>query len=192
MLDKLNQMLLHMKNVNRLFLVVVMVVMTPGLIHAQQLPGLDPSPADIAYLRQNGRRTAPIVRVVYGRPQKKGRTMLGGTEAFGKVWRTGANETTEIRLLKEVTFGDKVIPAGTYSLYTIPDKTEWTIIFNSKLDTWGAFEYDETKDVARFKVPAGTSDADVEAFTITFDGANGTATMILAWEKTLVKIPVKF
>ena len=192
MLDKLNQMLLHMKNVNRLFLVVVMVVMTSGLIHAQQLPGLDPSPADIAYLRQNGRRTAPIVRVVYGRPQKKGRTMLGGTEAFGKVWRTGANETTEIRLLKEVTFGDKVIPAGTYSLYTIPDKTEWTIIFNSKLDTWGAFEYDETKDVARFKVPAGTSEADVEAFTITFDGANGTATMILAWEKTLVKIPVKF
>lgn len=159
---------------------------------AQKLPELDKSPADIAYLRQNGRRTAPIVRVVYGRPLKKGRTMLGETEAYGKVWRTGANETTEIKLFKDVTFGDKVIPAGTYSLYTIPDKTEWTIIFNSKLDTWGAYEYDETKDVVRFKVPAGKTESEVEAFTITFDGGNGEATMLMAWEGTLIKIPVKF
>jgi hypothetical protein len=118
--------------------------------------------------------------------------MLGETEPFGKVWRTGANETTEIKLFKDVTFAGKVIPAGTYSLYTIPDKTEWTIIFNSKLDTWGAYEYDETKDVVRFKVPAGKTESEVEAFTIAFDGGNGEATMIMAWENTLIKIPVKF
>ena len=159
---------------------------------AQTLPALDQSPADIVYLRQNGRRTAPIVRVVYGRPQKKSRTMLGGVEPYGKVWRTGANETTEIKLFKDVTFGDKVIPAGTYSLYTIPDKSEWTIIFNSKLDTWGAFEYDESKDVVRFKAAATNSDKEVEAFSIAFEGANGVATMFLAWETTIVKIPVKF
>lgn len=176
------------------FIVLVVALMTgfSDLILAQKLPGLDPSPADIVYLRQNGRGTAPVVKVVYGRPQKKGRTMLGETEKFGTVWRTGANETTEIKLYKDVTFGDKVIPAGTYSLYSIPDKTEWTIIFNSKLDTWGAYEYDQTKDVARFKVPAGKSDSEVEAFTIAFEGGNGTATMALAWENTLVKIPVKF
>jgi len=159
---------------------------------AQTLPALDPSPVDIAYLRQNGKRTAPIVRVVYGRPQKKSRTMLGGVEPYGKLWRTGANETTEIKLFKDVTFGDKIIPAGTYSLYTIPDKNEWTIIFNSKLDTWGAFEYDESKDVVRFKIPALNSDKEIEVFSIAFEGANGTATMFLAWETTIVKIPVHF
>jgi hypothetical protein len=60
------------------------------------------------------------------------------------------------------------------------------------LDTWGAYEYDETKDVVRFTVPAGKTDAEVEAFTIAFEGGNGTGVMLLAWETTLVKIPVKF
>lgn len=160
--------------------------------NAQELPGLDASPADIAYLRENGRRSAPVAKVVYGRPLKKGRTMLGGTEKYGSVWRTGANETTEIKLFKPVTFGDKQLPAGTYSLYSIPGKDEWTIIFNSKLDTWGHYEYDESKDVARIKVPAGKTDKEVEAFTIDFQGGNGNATMTLAWENTLVKVPVKF
>ena len=159
---------------------------------AQDLPGLDPSPADIAYLRENGRRSAPVAKVIYGRPLKKGRTMLGGVEKYGAVWRTGANETTEIKLFKPVTFGDKQLPVGTYSLYTIPNKDEWTIIFNSKLDTWGHYEYDESKDVARIKVPAGKTDKEVEAFTINFEGGNGNATMVLAWENTLVRIPVKF
>lgn len=159
---------------------------------AQTLPGLDASPADIAYLRQNGRRTEAIAKVVYGRPAKKGRTMLGDKEPYGKVWRTGANETTEITLFKDVTFGDKKLGPGTYSLYTIPDKDKWIIIFNSKLNTWGAFEYEESKDVLRIEVPVGKTESEVEAFTITFDGANGTATMLMAWENVLVKVPVKW
>jgi hypothetical protein len=178
----------------RMNLLLMAVFIFAGLmsVNAQKAPGLDPSPADISYLRENGRGTAPVAKVVYGRPSKKGRTMLGGVEKYGKVWRTGANETTEIRLYKPVTFGDKQIAAGTYSLYTIPDKDEWTIIFNSKLDTWGHYEYDESKDVARIKVPAGKSEAEVEAFTIWFDGGNGSGNMNLAWENTHVKVPVKF
>ncbi|MGC4022177.1 MAG: DUF2911 domain-containing protein [Cyclobacteriaceae bacterium] len=180
-----------MKSVSSVFMLAA-ILLVSEFATAQKLPALDPSPADIVYLRQNGRGTAPVVKVTYGRPQKKGRTMLGGTEPLGKVWRTGANETTEIKLYKDVTFGDKLIPAGTYSLYSIPDKDEWTIIFNSKLDTWGAYEYDESKDVARFKVASGKSESEVEAFTIAFDGGNGSANMYLAWENTLIKIPVKF
>ncbi len=180
-----------MKNL-KIVLAAIIMVASAEFTLAQKLPGLDPSPADIAYLRQDGRGTAAVAKVIYGRPQKKGRTMLGGTDAYGKVWRLGANETTEIKLFKDVTFGDKLIPAGTYSLYAIPDKAEWTIIFNSKLDTWGAYEYEEGKDVARFKVPAGKSDAEIEAFTITFDGGKGAATMLIGWENTLVKIPVKY
>ena len=174
-----------MKRFNFL-LITMFLLISSMVVSAQELPGLDPSPADVAYLRENGRRSAPVAKVVYGRPQKKGRTMLGGIEKYGSVWRTGANETTEIKLYKPVTFGDKQLAAGTYSIYSIPGKDEWTIIFNSKLDTWGHYEYDESKDVARIKVPAGKTDKEVEAFTIDFQGGNGNATMFLAWENTLV------
>ena len=80
--------------------------------------------------------------------------MLGGTEPFGTVWRLGANETTEIKLFRDVTFGDKVVKAGTYSLYAIPNATEWTIIFNSDEGQWGSFSYDSKKDVLRVKAKA--------------------------------------
>jgi hypothetical protein len=174
--------------IRKLYLMLLTLAILPSLAVAQDTPpGLDSSPADIAYYRPGGRNSEPVARVIYGRPSKKGRTMLGGTEAYGKVWRLGANESTEIKLYKDLTFGDKTIKAGTYTMYAIPDKTEWTIIFNSKLDTWGAYSYEESKDVARVKVPAGASKSEVEAFAIWFDANN----MNIAWENTLVKVPVK-
>jgi hypothetical protein len=181
-----------MKRLNHIVLAMFIVTAFAEFATAQKLPGLDQSPADVAIFRPGGKGTTPVAKVIYGRPQKKGRTMLGEKEPYGTVWRTGANETTEIKLYKDVTFGDKKIPAGTYSLYSIPGKDEWTIIFNSKLDTWGPYEYEESKDVARIKVPAGKTDAEVEAFTIGFDGKDGTGTMALAWENTLVKVPLKY
>ncbi|MBX2966088.1 MAG: DUF2911 domain-containing protein [Cyclobacteriaceae bacterium] len=181
-----------MKTRTLLAFVVLLLFALPEEATAQRFPGVDASPADISYFRPDGRNADPIIKVIYGRPSKKGRTMLGETEAYGKVWRTGANETTEIKLFKDVTFGDKTLKAGTYSLYTIPDKNEWTIIFNSKLDTWGAYAYDESKDVARIKVAAGKTESEVETFSIVFDGKDDNATMNLAWENTLVKIPLKY
>jgi hypothetical protein len=181
-----------MKKLRVSIVALLAIVFFSNYASAQKLPPLDVSPADISIFRPDGKATIPVAKVIYGRPQKKGRTMLGGTEAYGKVWRTGANESTELKLYRDVTFGDKKLKAGTYTLYTIPGKDEWTIIFNSKLDTWGAFEYDETKDVARIKVPAGKTDSEVEAFTIAFEGSGGTGNMILAWENTLVKVPVKY
>lgn len=181
-----------MKNIKVLF--VVILAMIGSETFAQKFAALDPSPADITYLRENGRRSAAVARVIYGRPQKKGRTMLGGTEPFGKVWRLGANEATEIKLFKDVTFGDKVVKAGTYTLYAIPTATEWTIIFNTKLDTWGAYEYEESKDVARITVPVTKPEAEIEAFSMTFDDPAGTGkgNLYIGWENSLVKIPVKF
>ncbi len=183
-----------MKQLKHFFLLTILALMISESTFAQKLPALDTSPVDIAYLRENGKRSTAVAKIIYGRPQKKGRTMLGGTEPFGKVWRLGANETTEIKLHRDVTFGDNVVKAGTYSLYAIPNQTEWTIIFNSKLDTWGAYEYDESKDVLRITAPVGKPEAEVEAFAISFDEANGTgkSSMNIAWENTLVKIPVKF
>lgn len=181
-----------MKKLKLIALAVFLITATSEFTSAQKLPGVDPSPADISYFRPDGRGTAPVAKISYGRPMKKGRTMLGDVEPFGKIWRFGANETTEIKLYKDVTFGDKTLKAGTYSVYAIPNKTEWTIIFNSKLDTWGAFEYEEAKDVARVSVPVGKSDSEVEAFTIMFDGKGASSTMVIAWENTMVKVPMKY
>lgn len=182
-----------MKNIKVLFVIILAMIGSEAAF-AQKFAALDPSPADITYLRENGRKSAAVARIIYGRPQKKGRTMLGGTEPFGKVWRLGANEATEIKLFKDVTFGDKVVKAGTYTLYAIPTATEWTIIFNTKLDTWGAYEYEEGKDVARITVPVTKPEAEIEAFSITFDDPAGTGkgNLYIGWENSLVKVPVKF
>lgn len=181
-----------MKNLRLFVIAIGLVALTTDWSIAQKLPGLDASPADIAIFRPDGDSSTPIAKVVYSRPQKNGRTILGGLEKYGKVWRTGANETTEIKFYKDVTVGDKKLKAGTYSLYSIPNKDKWIIIFNSKLDTWGAFAYDQSKDVARVEVPAGNTDKEVEAFTIVFDGKGGSGDMILAWENTMVKVPLKY
>lgn len=182
-----------MKRVAQLVLAMMFVAVFSEFANAQKIdPKLDASPADIVYLRTDGRNSDPVIKVVYGRPQKKGRTMLGDKEPFGKVWRLGANEATEIKLYKDVTFGDKKVSAGTYTMYAIPNKDEWTLIFNTKLDTWGAYSYEESKDVARIKVPAGKTDSEVEAFTIALEGSGGTGKMAFAWENTLVTVPLKY
>lgn len=88
----------------------------------------------------------------YGSPSVKGRKIWGELVPYGKVWRTGANEATTFEVDKDITVNGQTLTAGRYSLFTIPDKEEWTIIFNSIPDQWGAYNYDETKDVLRITV----------------------------------------
>jgi hypothetical protein len=182
-----------MKIAKHFLMAMFMVALLSEYAEAQKLPGLDPSPADIAIMRTEGPKKGDMVfKITYGRPSKKGRTMLGGTEKFGEVWRLGANESTEIKVYRDVTFGDKKITPGTYTLYAIPNQNEWTLIFNSKLDTWGAFQYEKEKDVARISFPTSKTDSEVEAFTIACDGSGGSGTMAMAWENTMVKVPFKY
>ena len=167
--------------------------------YAQKLRGLDKSPRDVAYFpdnfahdRKDGEK--PLVKVTYSRPFVKGREIFGKLEPFGKVWRTGADESTEIKLYADATIGGKKVKAGTYSLFTIPEENEWTIILSSDLDYWGAYKYKEANDVIRVKVPVKSKNADlIENFTIQFaaKGANE-ATMTLGWANTLVDVPFKF
>ena len=159
------------------------------------LPKLDASPADIAILRAS-RGSAPVAKITYGRPQKKGRQVFGGEVAlvpYDKLWRTGANETTELILYKDAKMGGEELKAGTYSLYTFPQEEAWTIVINSKLHTWGHFQYDETYDVVRFEADSKEYTATIEAFTIVFGNVTeSSAVLYLAWENRLVEIPIKF
>ncbi|MGB8193812.1 MAG: DUF2911 domain-containing protein [Chitinophagaceae bacterium] len=129
------------------------------------------------------------VSVTYGRPYKKGREIFGGLEKYGKVWRTGADEATEITFDKDVTFGGKPVKAGTYTLFTIPGEEKWGVILNSQLGQWGAYDYEKNKgkDVLQIEVPAKKLDNVVEQHTIRFEGDN----MIIEWDKAQVAVPIK-
>lgn len=133
------------------------------------------------------------MKVVYGQPYRKGRTIFGEWEPYGQVWRTGANEATEITITEPVLMNMEVIDAGTYSLFTIPNEENWTIILNNGLGQWGAFDYNEQLDAHRFTVPVQNLDSPVEAFTISFSDLKGSATvMSLSWDLVKVDISIRF
>lgn len=112
---------------------------------------------------------------------------------YGKVWRAGANEATEIKFYQDVELGSKKVKAGTYSLFTIPGEKEWTIILNSDVDYWGAYSYNAKNDVVRVTAPATEMNDVVENFTIQFNGkGDKQGSMKLAWDKTVVDVPVKY
>jgi hypothetical protein len=151
--------------------------------NAQKFASLDKSPLDIAYYKAD-RMAPPMIKVIYSRPILNGRE-LNKLAPNDKVWRTGANEATEIKFFQDMNFGGKTVKAGTYSLFSIPGEKEWTIILNKELDVWGAFSYKEANDVLRVKAPASTGES-VEDFSITFENDK----MYLAWGTTTVAIPV--
>ena len=128
------------------------------------------------------------VTISYGRPSKKGREIFGGLEAYGKVWRTGADEATEITFDKGVTFGGKHVDAGSYTLFTIPGKDEWTVIINKELKQWGAYKYNEKNDVIRVSAPAEHLDKPVEQLTITPKENE----LTIKWDQASVTVPMKF
>ncbi len=165
---------------------------------AQSFRSLDKSPMDVAYLpdnfahdREDGQKA--LMKVVYSQPQKKGRKVFGGLVNYDKVWRTGANEATEIKIFQDLMIGGKKVKAGTYSLFTIPTTKDWTIILNSDLDYWGAYSYKESNDVLRVQAPSKESSNEVEAFSIRLeDLGNNKAVMRLAWDTTIVEIPITY
>ena len=171
---------------------------TPAL--GVKLPVMDKSPMDMAYypanypvLKIQDKASEPLVaRVIYSRPQKEGRTIYGGLVEYGKVWRLGANEATEIELYRDVKIRDKKLSKGRYTLYAIPTETQWTIIFNKDLDTWGAFKYDDKKDVLRVDVPVQKNSPSSEAFTVMFNKSAAGADMVMAWDEAMVTVPITF
>jgi|SRR5690606_31353947 hypothetical protein len=121
------------------------------------------------------------VEVIYSRPFLKGREFGKDIVPFGKVWRTGANEATIFETNKDILIEGKVLPAGKYSLYTIPDQTETIVIFNKDWNQWGT-KYDESRDALRISVPTHFSEDYREQFTIDIDDAGAAC---LAWGKAL-------
>src|SRR5262245_42770747 len=151
-----------------------------------------PDPSPNATVKQ--RVGITDIEINYGRPSMRGRVIFGGLEPYGKVWRTGANNATKVSFSTAVKFGGADVPAGTYALFTIPERGgEWTVILNKVPDRWpwGSYSYDTKNDLVRVKVATVPLAQPVETFAITFsDLADAsTATLNLMWEN--VRVPVK-
>jgi hypothetical protein len=148
-----------------------------------------PAPSPKAKVEQRAGVTDFYVE--YSSPGVKGRKIWGELVPMDKVWRTGANSATVFGASKDFTFGDKVVPAGKYALFTIPGKSSWTIILNTNQKQWGSTDYDQTQDVARMTVKPATS-GHRERMTFIFSDTTDDGTRLdLEWEKVRVSIPLK-
>ena len=163
------------------------------------IPPLDKSPMDISYhpanfplLKIQGKITEPLLaRLIYSRPQLNGRKAFGELREYGKLWRLGANEATEIEFFKDARIEGKKVKKGRYTLYAIPNETQWTLIFNKDTDTWGDFKYDQTKDVLRTTAPVSKVDTN-EVLTMLFEKNGAGANLLFYWDDVKVTLPIVF
>jgi hypothetical protein len=155
------------------------------------------SPQDVVTYTQGQDKK---VEIVYCQPYKKGRLIFGSESEdalvpYGKKWRTGANEATEITFSHDVKVGTEQVSAGTYSVYTIPGKKEWTVVLNSKTDYWGigfSDVFEEELDVARIQVPTIEMTTELEQFTMKLKEGHHDIEWQLMWDQTMVMVPIRF
>ncbi|MEZ0452299.1 DUF2911 domain-containing protein [Sphingobacterium thalpophilum] len=132
------------------------------------------------------------VTLSYSRPSMNGRKIFGELVPYNEVWRTGANTNTTLTFEGDVSLNGHKLTAGTYALFTIPNKSEWTVIISKNTKQWGAYTYNQAEDALRFNVKPQTLNTAVETFTISFDNVTPTSAVLsLAWEKTAIKVDLK-
>ena len=177
-----------MKNSILSFAVFVITLISSLQLTAQEFKSLDKSPMDVAAFPSSYTISDKIVKVIYSRPQLKGRDLVKLAPPE-KIWRTGANEAAEITFYKDVIFGGKALKAGTYSLFTIPSLDgDWTVIINSAKNVWGSYYYKQDQDVVRVAGVISKADKNIEAFSMMFDSD---MTLKMGWGDTIISVPVK-
>jgi hypothetical protein len=192
---------MHMKKILLVcFVLLSGVVISNAQTEPSRLPVLDKSPMDIAYfpdgypvLKIRDRAADyPVARLIYSRPQKAGRTVFGELVEYGKLWRMGANEATEIEFYQNIKIDGKKIQKGRYTLYAIVEQDKWTIIINKETDVWGSFKYDAKKDVLRTEVPVQKTTETIESLSMMFDKTFTGANLVVAWDNVKVAVPLTF
>ena len=152
----------------------------------------DEAPRTSTFAQASIRFKDTYVKITYSQPDKAGREIFGELIPYGKVWRTGANEATEITTTKHISLNGFLLKAGTYSIFTIPGPDTWTIIINSELGLWGAYNHNPRLDILKFQVPSTKSTDIHERFTIQFAQRNESADLALMWDDVKVVVPIKF
>lgn len=171
---------------NRVIIALLLTSLT-GLAHAQL--NIPPASPDAEFKQQIG---FGEVEVKYSRPSARGRVIFGGLEPYGQMWRTGAHDATTIRFSEAVKLNGNDIPAGTYSLFTIPNQNEWTIVINKVAEMHGTSDYTQDQDLVRFAAKPEKSARYYETFTIEVnDLSKEEAGLFLLWENTQIKLTIK-
>ena len=175
-----------MKKVLSAFIAMVAILSGASVAHAQaKLP-----PASSTQQVSQGLGISKI-SLIYQRPNSNGRTIFGGLVPYDEVWRTGANNATAITFDSEVTIQGKAVPAGTYGLFTIPTKGDWTIILNKTSEQWGAYTYKQEDDILRFTVKPIRLNKKVETFSINFDNVTrNSLDVVMSWENVAVPFTI--
>ena len=141
-------------------------------------------------MKAEGKIGASAITVDYSAPSKRGRAIMGGLVPYGKVWRTGANAATTLQTSSNITIGDLAVPAGSYTLYTIPGEKEWTLIVNKQTGQWGT-QYDPSQDLGRVKMAVKQLKDPVETFAIGVKPGSGKkGALTLTWENTEASAPI--
>ena len=150
-----------------------------------------PRPSPLAIVSARYKDT--YLKITYSQPSKRDREVFGQLVPFNQVWRTGANEATEMTITRDMKINGIDLKAGNYSIFTIPEKDKWTILLNSDLGLWGAYNYNTKMDVLKFDVPVvPLTDVVYESFTIIIDQKNDKADLLMAWDTAKVIIPIQF
>ena len=131
------------------------------------------------------------LHVVYGKPYKRGREVFGDLVPYDQVWATGAHQATELVVTEPVTVGGEALGAGVYSLFTTPGEESWTLHLNTALGMHMADDYDPAHDVLTVEAIPETLDEAVETFQIAFEPAEGGADLVIRWDQTAVRFPVR-
>ena len=152
-----------------------------------QMGGGKPSPAGSASCDLGGGKT---IKTDYSSPRMKGRKIYGDLVPVGQVWRTGANEATTFVTSADVVVGGKTVPAGSYTIFTVPSADKWTLIVNKKTGEWGIPYKYESDELARVDMKVSKLPAPVENFTIAYDKSAGGCTQRLDWETTRASVDV--
>lgn len=173
---------------NTLLLFILILFSTE--VVAQEAIKPRPSPTSIVTMKYED----TYVKITYSQPHKRGRQIFGGLVPYNQVWRTGANEATEITTTGNLIINEQVLPAGTYSIFSIPEMHKWTVIISAQIGLWGAYNYNEKFDVMRIDAPVNSTRDNVvwEPFTIEFEQKNDEADLVMQWDQTRVNIPMKF
>jgi hypothetical protein len=166
---------------------VLVLVVAASTLRAQQDKSQRPSPPATAKCELAGGKT---VTIDYSSPRKKGRNVFPDVVKYGEVWRTGANEATTFVTTGDVMVGGTHVPAGSYTLFTVPGKDKWTLIISKKTGEWGTKYAGESEDLARVEMHAGTASAPVENFTISFEKSGSGCNLKLAWDTTTAWVSV--
>ena len=146
-----------------------------------------PSPPEKATFTLAAGKT---ITIDYSSPRAKGRKIFGGLVPFSEVWRAGANEATTLMTTADLVVGGKAVPAGNYTIFTIPDKDKWTLIISKKTGEWGTNYPGPSEDLARVDMKVSVLPSAVENFTIALDKSPGGSTLRMDWETTRASVEV--